>query len=131
MIRRPPRSTRTDTLFPYTTLFRSIRLGGTRPRLCRTGGRRRRRALLFLCLGRREGKRRERPLRDRRRGRRFPARPLARRASRRPDHLAAGAASERDPEYRPGEIGRAQVRTPVTNAHLVCRLLLVKKKAKK
>src|SRR3546814_11645844 len=32
MIRRPPRSTRTDTLFPYTTLFRSsaallIRLG--------------------------------------------------------------------------------------------------------
>src|SRR3546814_7048214 len=28
MIRRPPRSTRTDTLFPYTTLFRS------RPGLC-------------------------------------------------------------------------------------------------
>src|SRR3546814_2402171 len=27
MIRRPPRSTRTDTLFPYTTLFRS----GSRP----------------------------------------------------------------------------------------------------
>src|SRR3546814_12167392 len=27
MIRRPPRSTRTDTLFPYTTLFRS-QLGG-------------------------------------------------------------------------------------------------------
>src|SRR3546814_10388197 len=25
MIRRPPRSTRTDTLFPYTTLFRSLR----------------------------------------------------------------------------------------------------------
>src|SRR3546814_5478002 len=34
MIRRPPRSTRTDTLFPYTTLFRS-----PRPvELCRTGG---------------------------------------------------------------------------------------------
>src|SRR3546814_17626799 len=33
MIRRPPRSTRTDTLFPYTTLFRSTPsrsvLGGT------------------------------------------------------------------------------------------------------
>src|SRR3546814_6567961 len=29
MIRRPPRSTRTDTLFPYTTLFRS--LFGRRP----------------------------------------------------------------------------------------------------
>src|SRR3546814_17627147 len=27
MIRRPPRSTRTDTLFPYTTLFRSGRSG--------------------------------------------------------------------------------------------------------
>src|SRR3546814_10235390 len=25
MIRRPPRTTRTDTLFPYTTLFRSVR----------------------------------------------------------------------------------------------------------
>src|SRR3546814_4713447 len=31
MLRRPPRSTRTDTLFPYTTLFRSHRQGGTRP----------------------------------------------------------------------------------------------------
>src|SRR3546814_11921268 len=30
MIRRPPRSTRTDTLFPYTTLFRSCQ-----PRTCR------------------------------------------------------------------------------------------------
>src|SRR3546814_10123272 len=28
MIRRPPRSTRTDTLFPYTTLFRSVVRGG-------------------------------------------------------------------------------------------------------
>src|SRR3546814_3398994 len=28
MIRRPPRSTRTDTLFPYTTLFRSECAGG-------------------------------------------------------------------------------------------------------
>src|SRR3546814_1121515 len=27
MIRRPPRSTRTDTLFPYTTLFRSVLIG--------------------------------------------------------------------------------------------------------
>src|SRR3546814_7340105 len=30
MLRRPPRSTRTDTLFPYTTLFRSLVL--TEPR---------------------------------------------------------------------------------------------------
>src|SRR3546814_5253799 len=29
MIRRPPRSTRTDTLFPYTTLFRSLSGSGS------------------------------------------------------------------------------------------------------
>src|SRR3546814_17113306 len=44
MIRRPPRSTRTDTLFPYTTLFRSGLAPG-RPdlsgrRKCRTTGKR-------------------------------------------------------------------------------------------
>src|SRR3546814_5339415 len=32
MIRRPPRSTRTDTLFPYTTLFRSSRRSSSRRR---------------------------------------------------------------------------------------------------
>src|SRR3546814_16214060 len=32
MIRRPPRSTRTDTLFPYTTLFRSGRQVSVRAR---------------------------------------------------------------------------------------------------
>src|SRR3546814_14287060 len=36
MIRRPPRSTRTDTLFPYTTLFRSS--GGSRGGRLRLGG---------------------------------------------------------------------------------------------
>src|SRR3546814_12581134 len=49
MIRRPPRSTRTDTLFPYTTLFRSpqgrTRYAGTddtpRPRLCEDADHRR------------------------------------------------------------------------------------------
>src|SRR3546814_4739708 len=35
MIRRPPRSTRTDTLFPYTTLFRSSRAPLRRPTPCR------------------------------------------------------------------------------------------------
>src|SRR3546814_15407149 len=34
MIRRPPRSTRTDTLFPYTTLFRSLRPGGRLAYVC-------------------------------------------------------------------------------------------------
>src|SRR3546814_14050691 len=36
MIRRPPRSTRTDTLFPYTTLFRSV---GILDRTCGCGKR--------------------------------------------------------------------------------------------
>src|SRR3546814_13448863 len=33
MIRRPPRSTRTDTLFPYTTLFRSFEMAGEEPQV--------------------------------------------------------------------------------------------------
>src|SRR3546814_5701238 len=38
MIRRPPRSTRTDTLFPYTTLFRSAASpASVRPRTRRPG----------------------------------------------------------------------------------------------
>src|SRR3546814_11820726 len=45
MIRRPPRATRPDTLFPYTTLFRSGRTGGLEQSLvgaddeCDDGGR--------------------------------------------------------------------------------------------
>src|SRR3546814_13919554 len=35
MIRRPPRSTRTDTLFPYTTLFRPARQAGIDRRAAR------------------------------------------------------------------------------------------------
>src|SRR3546814_3795373 len=42
MIRRPPRSTRTDTLFPYTTLFRSagalLHLGAPNPDPCLVPG---------------------------------------------------------------------------------------------
>src|SRR3546814_2697784 len=44
MIRRPPRSTRTDPLFPYTTLFRSHQLRQRRVE----------EALLRLCRGRAE-----------------------------------------------------------------------------
>src|SRR3546814_8492623 len=39
MIRRPPRSTRTDTLFPYTTLFRSPKLQCSVPFTPATGPR--------------------------------------------------------------------------------------------
>src|SRR3546814_2698141 len=38
MIRRPPRYTRTDRLFPYTTLFRSQRKNGPSTSSGRTGG---------------------------------------------------------------------------------------------
>src|SRR3546814_18712822 len=40
MIRRPPRSTRTDTLFPYTTLFRSwvFDIGSAMPTVLRIDG---------------------------------------------------------------------------------------------
>src|SRR3546814_956392 len=43
MIRRPPRSTRTDTLFPYTTLFRSQHHWWSDPRHNEGPGRRRQR----------------------------------------------------------------------------------------
>src|SRR3546814_13882173 len=83
MIRRPPSSTRTYTLFPHTPLFRSSR--STRPKPCPT----------------------------------------------RPPNGAAGSTIARSTGNCPtcrGEIGRAHVSTPVTNAPLVCRLLLEKKK---
>src|SRR3546814_2299980 len=84
MIRRPPRSTRTDTLFPYTTLFRSQGLLAAR--------------------------RRERPVQF------GPV-------------LGGQLQVERSAVVADvgDEIGRAHVCTPVTNAHLVCRLLLEKK----
>src|SRR3546814_11640316 len=37
MVRRPPRSTRTDTLFPYTTLFRSLAYRSNHFQACRFG----------------------------------------------------------------------------------------------
>src|SRR3546814_4260583 len=84
MIRRPPRSTRTDTLFPYTTLFRSSVGAQPSDRVAR-----------FL-----------------------DAAGVQERAARNNPNKAV-----------PGEkIGRAHVRTPVTNAHLVCRLLPENKK---
>src|SRR3546814_10745740 len=51
MIRRPPRSTRTDTLFPYTTLFRSARSPIPRTRNWR-GGKQVGRCLTDLLLDR-------------------------------------------------------------------------------
>src|SRR3546814_10571789 len=45
MIRRPPRSTRTDTLFPYTTLFRSKQRA---PQCCTAAGSRQQAASSYL-----------------------------------------------------------------------------------
>src|SRR3546814_5334747 len=69
MIRRPPRSTRTDTLFPYTTLFRSLEVAAAahadiagREEGQRTGGRRRQ-AEARIALGARSAAfRRDGPL---------------------------------------------------------------------
>src|SRR3546814_6262628 len=94
MIRRPPRSTRTDTLFPYTTLFRSD--ASSAPDVA--GHVHHEPKLRDLVVDR---------------------------------HLVAvdgGREAALRAEAELVEIGRAHVCTPVTNAHLVCRLLLEKKK---
>src|SRR3546814_5918151 len=100
MLRLPPISTRPDTPFPYTTLFRS-RTCSTAPSTGSSKG-----PLPVKATG--MGK--FPPRRGLGRGRKEKGR-----APRR--SLSGGR-----------QIGRAHVCTPVTNAHLVCRLLLEKKK---
>src|SRR3546814_1623833 len=56
MIRRPPRSTRTDTLFPYTTLFRSLSCGVSRRAPFFTDGRRTTRHHLLSLRRRHHGR---------------------------------------------------------------------------
>src|SRR3546814_3269607 len=118
MIRRPPRSTRTETLFPYTTLFRSDAKGregalGDRG----DGGEDQLAALRRKLQG---GERRQ---------------PVCTDAHRRPRAVVGQAVPSRKTvndevgrdEWR-RTIGRAHVRTPSNHAHLVCSLLLEKKK---
>src|SRR3546814_7223149 len=95
-LRRPPRSNRTDTLCPYTTLFRSLAADRFVARLGET----------------------------------TVAHPVAAMTEQVDLGLAAIGQSAGDEEERQRrrKIGRAHVWTPVTNAHLVCRLLLEKKK---
>src|SRR3546814_5081715 len=88
MIRRPPRSTRTDTLFPYTTLFRSA----------------------VICAQQRGA--------DQRRPRTGDDRGQPDSRSTHPNNACGWGTSDR----------KSTRLTPVTNAHLVCRLLLEKKK---
>src|SRR3546814_18967844 len=63
MIRRPPRSTRTDTLFPYTALFRSGRTSSEAPE--QAGEKTRRLAALLFRHLRREGRNGRPPVADR------------------------------------------------------------------
>src|SRR3546814_2649457 len=98
MIRRPPRSTRTDTLFPYTTLFRST--SDRAPKRSVTGINDEENGvpqMRFLSLCSAQG--------------------------------VLGRAVAMAGTGPAPQIGRAHVCTPVTNAHLVCRLLLAKPKA--
>src|SRR3546814_8604489 len=104
MIRRPPRSKRTDTLFPYTARVRARSRGPGRP----------------AGAG------------DRKRQRRPEVGPLRRRRRAEPG-LRPGAgcttAGRRGPDRGGPVVDRKSTRrTPVTNAHLVCRLLLDTKK---
>src|SRR3546814_10894008 len=122
MIRRPPRSTRTDTRFPYPTLFRSPDA-----------------ALRFVAAELQHQAARAGEVRDAataRPGREGLQRDAAQRWRSDPGRLPdapdrrAVEGVRRDGRGRVvrAEIGRAHVCTPVTNAHLVCRLLLEKYK---
>src|SRR3546814_4177935 len=96
MIRRPPRSTRTDTLFPYTTLFRST--------------------LYFPGW---EVKLNDKKHRVHYESKEYPG-IIITKIPQGIHHLTV----QFEDTF---EIGRAHVGTPVTNAQLVCRLLLEKK----
>src|SRR3546814_12357728 len=65
MIPRPPRSTRTDTLFPYPTLFRSFRCRGVRIAQPPLGIRRRRNQCQLADAARPGGVHEESPMRTR------------------------------------------------------------------
>src|SRR3546814_3601663 len=103
MIRRPPRSTRTDTRFPCRTLIRSVsdaRTDASSSQAVIPD----KRAPLYFIGGARSG--------------------LHPWAGARPVHGSSRRGARMTGE---GQIGRAHVWTPVTNAHLVCRVLLDKK----
>src|SRR3546814_8700350 len=100
MIRRPPVSTRTDTLFPYTTLFRSAvgpaptMFAAAMPVRARKIERLLRRAAARIAVG-------------------------AQLRIRLSDHFALAPAGQTARDTLPADIGNAHVRTSVTNALLV------------
>src|SRR3546814_1329226 len=111
MLRRAPRSTRTDTLLPYTTLFRSRRRGAP-------AGAVQERDMSFNPLAER-GIPLERQFRN---WSELNVQPYDTRAVHPYTRCRVIAMNGIE------EIGRAHVCTPVTNAQLVCRLLLKTKK---
>src|SRR3546814_3472663 len=140
MFRRPPRSTRTDTLFPYTTLFRSVVYGSA------TGATDVRNLAYAERLGLWGGE--DFPFANRGEFvQAVEAGGVAAMEVMSRDMKALGLYTARSlsyegveveivehaltPEqvaiYDAYEIGRAHVCTPVTNAHLVCRRLLEQK----
>src|SRR3546814_2111569 len=116
MRRRPPISTRTDTLFPYTTLFRSGRVALQHPDVLfprqGQGGHRELPTGRFVAGGRHLGG-------DSRSKGRCRAEVCS--VTMEPTKGAAGASW--------GDRKSTRL-NPVTNAHLVCRLLLEKKKTR-
>src|SRR3546814_4805476 len=128
MQRRPPRSTRTDTLFPYTTLFRS-EAGDTQAdehedsiQLMTLHSAKGLEFPLVFLVGMEEGLFPHKMSLEES-GRLEEERRLAYVGiTRAMQQLVITYAETRR------QIGRAHVSTPVTNAQLVCRLLLEKKK---
>src|SRR3546814_3054639 len=109
-IHRPPRSTLTDTLFPYTTLFRSQKYNTKiclkREDLNHTGAHKINNTIGQILMAKRLGK--NRIIEETGAG----------------QHGVATATVCALMGIQCVEIGRAHVCTPVTNEHLVCRLLL-------
>src|SRR3546814_8021108 len=117
MIRRPPRSTRTDTLFPYTTLFRSNSDCGCLwifPSDSQTVSPQ---GFYLRVFSRREIKMKCDQLdifKSSQEGRAAAA----------PKTGLLDAITNQTLDRPVKEIGRAHVCTPVNNAHIVCRCLL-------
>src|SRR3546814_1757735 len=124
MFRRPPRSTRTDTLFPYTTLFRSVVYGSA------TGATDVRNLAYAERLGLWGGE--DFPFANRGEFvQAVEAGGVAAMEVMSRDMKALGLYTARSLSYEGVEVEivdrKSTRRTPVTNAHLVCRLLLEKK----
>src|SRR3546814_1710631 len=117
MIRRPPRSTRTDTLFPYTTLFRS------RGHERRTVVARRLDPPARAAQGERSQPALATGPADRRPARTAAAAPAGQRMGRAAAGQLGGDAAVARRRRAAREIGRASVGNPVPNADLIWRLL--------